>query len=73
MILNMWNIYTKYLDQANKANKKYDKIYICRSRSFILVIKKEYTVFHLQQQIVKVKHYIKMIDILQSLVSAKLD
>lgn len=29
MILNMQNIYTKYLDQENKTDKKHDKIRIC--------------------------------------------
>lgn len=27
MILNMQNIYTKYLHKANKVDKKYDEIY----------------------------------------------
>lgn len=29
MILDMQNIYTKYLDKANKADKKCNKIHIC--------------------------------------------
>lgn len=29
MILDMWSIYTKYLDQANKANKKCNEICTC--------------------------------------------
>lgn len=30
MILNIRNIYTKYLGQANKADKKCNNIYTCK-------------------------------------------
>lgn len=33
IILDMWNIYTKYFNQANKADKEFEKI---SSRALIL-------------------------------------
>ena len=73
----MRSIYTKYLNKANEADKKRDEI---RTRALKLELKlyisnekREQAVFLLQQQTVKVKHYMKMIDVLQSLAFAKPD
>ena len=61
MILDMRSIYTKYLNKANKANKKCNEIYIyalgLEHKLYINNKKKEQAVFLLQQQTVKVKHY----------------
>ena len=73
----MWNIYIKYLNKANKANKKCDEIHICtlglEQKLYINNEEKEQAVYFLQEQTVKVKCYKKMIDALQSLAFAKPD
>ena len=75
MILDIQSIYTKYLNKANKANKKCDEI---RTRKLgveqelhIGNEEREQAVSFFQQQILKVKRYKKMIDALQSLAFAK--
>ncbi len=77
MILDMRKTYTEYLDQANKADNQYDEI---RTRALgleqelhISNKEREQAVSLLQQQIVKVKHYERMIDALQSSVPLKPD
>ena len=77
MILDMRSIYTEYLNEANKADKKRDEI---RTRALgleqelhISNEEREQAVSLLQQQTVKVKRYEKMIDALQSSVFAKPD
>ncbi len=75
MILDMQSIYTKYLDQVNKADKERDEIYThALGLEYELHIsneKREQAVSLLQLQSVKVKRYEKMIDVLQSSVSLK--
>ena len=77
MILYMRNIYSEYLNKANKANKIYDEICICtlvlKQELYISNKEREQVVFLLQQQIRKVKCYEKLIDSLQSLVFVKPD
>ena len=77
MILDIRSIYTKYLNKANKENKKRDKIRTCalelEPEIHISNKKKEQAVSLLQQQTVKVKRYKKMIDVLQSSAFAKPD
>ena len=77
MILDMRSIYIKYFNKTNKADKKRDEI---RTRMLGLEQKfyssneeRKQAVFLLQQQIVKVKRYKKMIDTLQSSAFAKPD
>ena len=77
MILDMRSIYTEYLHEANEADKERDEI---RTRALgleqelhISNEEREQAVFLLQQQIVKVKRYEKMIDALQSSAFAKPD
>ena len=73
----MPNIYIEYLNKANKADKKRNKIYICvlklEQKLHISNKKREQAVFFLQQQTVKVKRYKKMINALQSLAFTKPD
>ena len=68
IIFNMWNIYIKYLGQANKLNKKYNEIHIwtlkLEQKLYISNYEKKQIISLLQQQIIKVKHYKKIIDIL---------
>ncbi len=77
MILDMQSIYTKYLDQANKADKENNEIYTCalglEQELYISNEEREQAVSLLQQQTVKVKRYERIIDALQSLVSPKPD
>ena len=77
MILDIRSIYTEYLNKANKANKKHDKIRThalrLEQKLFISNEKREQAVSLIQQQTVKVKHYEKMINALQSLAFAQLD
>lgn len=77
MILDMQNTYTGYLDQANKANKERNEIctYALALKQRLHISNKEraQAVSFLQQQIIKVKRYKKMIGALQSLVLAKPD
>ncbi len=68
MILDMQNIYTKYLDQANKVDKEYNEIciYMLELEQELLISnkKREYIASFLEQQTVKVKYYEKMINAL---------
>ncbi len=77
MILDMQSIYTKYLDQANKADKVCNEIHTRALRLeqelHISNEEKEQAVSLLQQQTVKVKRYKRMIDALQSSVPLKPD
>ena len=77
MILDIQSIYTKYLNKANKANKKRDEICTCvltlEEELYISNEEKEQAVSLLQQQVVKIKRYKKMMDALQILVFAKPD
>lgn len=77
MILDMYDTYTKYLDQANKVNKKCNKICICiyrlKQELSISNEKKEKIIAFLEQQTIKVKHYKRMINVLKNLVSIKPD
>ena len=77
IILDIRSIYTKYLDQANEANKERDEIYtrVLRLEQELHISneKREQVVSFLQQQTVKVKRYERMIDTLQSLVPLKPD
>lgn len=77
IILDMRNIYTKYLVKANEANKEWNSI-----RTDVLEQKPELyignevrkrTVFFLQQQTVQMKRCEIMIDVLQNLVRLKPD
>lgn len=74
MILEMRSIYTKYLDQTNKANKERNEKHTCalglEQELHISNKKREHAIFLLQQQTVK---YEKMIYILQSSAFAKPD
>ncbi len=77
MILDMRKTYTEYLDQANKADNQRDKIRTHALRLeqelYISNKKREQAVSLLQQQIVKVKRYERMIDALQISVPLKPD
>lgn len=77
MILDIRSIYTEYFDQANEADKKYDEIRICalelEQELHNSNDKKEQAVSLLQEQIVKVKRYEKMIDALQNSALVKPD
>ena len=77
MILDMWSIYTEYLNKANEADKKRDEICThalgLKQKLYISNEEREQAVSLLQQQTVKVKRYKKMIDALQSSVFAKTD
>ena len=77
MILGMQSNYTKYLNKANKANKKRDEICICTlgldKKVYIIYEKREQAVSVLQQQTVKVKRYVKIIDVLQNFAFTKPD
>ena len=77
MILDMQSIYTKYLDQANKADKKHNEIYtrILRLEQELHIRneEREQAVSFLQQQTIKVKRYERMIDAIQSSVPLKPD
>ena len=68
IMLDMRYIYTKYLNEANKTDKKCDEIYICalglEQELYISNKEREQAVSLLQQQTVKVKRYEKMIDAL---------
>ena len=61
IILDMWNIYFKYLDQANKPNEECDEISThmlgLEQKLHISKDEKDQAVFLLQQQTVKVKLY----------------
>lgn len=75
MILDMRNIYTKYLDPANKIIKKCNKIqlYALRLKQELYISngKRKQPIILFKHQIVNVKYYKKMIDVLQSSVFAK--
>ena len=77
MILDMQSIYTKYLDQANEADKERDEIHTralgLEQELHISNEEREQAVSLLQQQTVKVKRYEKMIDVLQNSVPLKPD
>ncbi len=77
MILDMQSIYTKYLDKANKADKKRDEIYTralgLEQELHISNKEREIAVFILQQQTVNIKRYEKMINALQNSVPLKSD
>ena len=68
MILDMRSIYTEYLNKANKADKERDEIHTralgLEQELHISNKEREQAVSLLQQQIVKVKRYEKMIDAL---------
>lgn len=68
IILDMQNVYIKYLNHANKVNKKCDEIYTCtlklEQKLHISNKEKEQAVFLFQQWTVKVKHYKKIINAL---------
>lgn len=73
----MQSIYTKYLDQNNKANKEYDEMH-----THVLALEQEFHISNnekqqaislLQKLTVKIKQCKKMINILQSLFFTKLD
>ena len=59
MILDMQSIYSKYLDQVNKADKKCDEVHTCalglKQELYINNEERERRVSLLQQQILKVK------------------
>lgn len=68
MILNMYTIYTKYLNEANHINKQYNQISI-----ITLTLQQELQISNnemtkaitlLEVQIVKLNYYKKIIDIL---------
>ncbi len=77
MILDMRNIYTKYLNQANYANEQWKEI-----RTIALGLEQEFQISNnerqeaiilLEAQIVKSNQYEKIIDMLQNSLPIKHD
>ena len=64
----MQKIYTKYLNQANKADNQYDKIWVralgLEQNLHVSNEERKQAVTHLQEQAKKLKRYKKMIDTL---------
>ena len=68
MILDIWKIYIKYVNQANKAYNQYDQIWVdileLKQDLYLSNEEKEQIVTLFQKQAKKLKQYEKMIDIL---------